>query len=221
MDGTIYNGQTLFRTRGRSWLCSAISGIGYTFLTNNPSKNRADYLAHLRKLGVAARPEQIYTSAHATIEYLHEKWRKCGGYSSSAPPACAGSSRPLILHCCPRTLRRSRMPLLSASIRRSNSPVSVAPPGGSSGANRICDQSGPGLSDRPADGAGRLRLDLRGSGKGHGRRSRRRAGQTRPGHDSRHSPQTFAQAPSTGDGGRPALHRHHHGASCPGAVCSS
>ncbi len=74
MDGTIYNGQTLFpHTRPFLALLSDL-GIGYTFLTNNPSKNRADYLAHLRKLGVAARPEQIYTSAHATIEYLHEKW---------------------------------------------------------------------------------------------------------------------------------------------------
>ena len=33
-----------------------------------------DYLAHLRELGIPATAEQLYTSAQATIEYLHEKW---------------------------------------------------------------------------------------------------------------------------------------------------
>jgi NagD protein len=46
-------------------------GIGYTFLTNNPSKSVADYLAHLRRLGIQATEQQLYTSAQATIEYLH------------------------------------------------------------------------------------------------------------------------------------------------------
>jgi len=33
-----------------------------------------DYLAHLREMGIAATPDQLYTSAQATIEYLRSEW---------------------------------------------------------------------------------------------------------------------------------------------------
>jgi HAD superfamily hydrolase (TIGR01450 family) len=74
MDGTIYNGGTLFTTTAPFLELLGQLGISYTFLTNNPSKNSADYLAHLRQLGIAATPEQLYTSAQATIEFLHERF---------------------------------------------------------------------------------------------------------------------------------------------------
>jgi NagD protein len=45
-------------------------GIGYSFLTNNPSKSTNDYLAHLAKMGIPASKEEMYTSAQATIEYI-------------------------------------------------------------------------------------------------------------------------------------------------------
>lgn len=74
MDGTIYNGGTLFgATEPFLELLQAL-GIGYTFLTNNPSKNISDYLAHLDQLGIAATAEQLYTSTQATIEFLHERF---------------------------------------------------------------------------------------------------------------------------------------------------
>jgi NagD protein len=47
-------------------------GLDYTFLTNNPSKNNGDYQAKLQKLGIQIKPDQIYTSAQATMEYLSE-----------------------------------------------------------------------------------------------------------------------------------------------------
>lgn len=70
MDGTIYEGGTLFpftlpfleRLRGL--------GIGYTFLTNNPTRSVADYLAHLRKMGLRAEREELHTSVQATIDHL-------------------------------------------------------------------------------------------------------------------------------------------------------
>ncbi|MBA4136653.1 MAG: hydrolase [Opitutus sp.] len=70
MDGTIYAGQTLF-----PWTLPFLRrlgelDIGHTFLTNNPSKSTRDYLAQLAKFGVTASTDQLYTSAHATIEYL-------------------------------------------------------------------------------------------------------------------------------------------------------
>lgn len=70
MDGTIYKGGTLFPF-SRTFLDRARTlGLGYTFLTNNPSKSPADYLAHLARLGIPATPDELYTSAQATIDWL-------------------------------------------------------------------------------------------------------------------------------------------------------
>ena len=74
MDGTIYRGQTLFEFTPHFLELLKELKIGYTFLTNNPSKSVADYLAHLAGLGVPARREQLYTSTEATIEYLRKQW---------------------------------------------------------------------------------------------------------------------------------------------------
>ena len=72
MDGTIYRGGTLFPfTRGFLDRMRGL-GIGYTFLTNNPSKSSADYLAHLNRLGIPAGSDELYTSAQATIDWLRE-----------------------------------------------------------------------------------------------------------------------------------------------------
>jgi NagD protein len=74
MDGTIYRGGTLFETTEPFLALLKDLGIGYTFLTNNPSKSVTDYLAHLRGIGILATQDQLYTSTQATIEYLREKW---------------------------------------------------------------------------------------------------------------------------------------------------
>lgn len=70
MDGTIYNGGTLFPFTIPSLNKLKEMGIGYSFLTNNPSKSIADYLNHLTKMGIAASDEEMYTSSRATIEYI-------------------------------------------------------------------------------------------------------------------------------------------------------
>ena len=71
MDGTIYNGGTLFPfTVGFLQRLKEL-GIGYSFLTNNPSKSTDDYLLHLSEMGISATAEEFYTSAQATIDYLH------------------------------------------------------------------------------------------------------------------------------------------------------
>lgn len=70
MDGTIYMGSTLFPwTKG--FLASLTDhGIGYSFLTNNPTKSIPDYLKKLRGLGIDATSEEVYTTAVATIDYI-------------------------------------------------------------------------------------------------------------------------------------------------------
>lgn len=73
MDGTIYKGNTLFPETLPFLQRLGELGIGHTFLTNNPSKSQADYLAALAKLGVPTMPEQLYTSAHATIRHLQQE----------------------------------------------------------------------------------------------------------------------------------------------------
>jgi NagD protein len=70
MDGTIYKGGTLFDCTRPFLAQMRALGIGYTFLTNNPSKSSADYMAHLRRLGLSVEAAELYTSAQATIEYL-------------------------------------------------------------------------------------------------------------------------------------------------------
>src|SRR5688572_26300363 len=70
MDGTIYKGGTLFSCTLPFLAQMRELGIGYTFLTNNPSKSPSDYLAHLRKMGLLATADELYTSAQATIDFL-------------------------------------------------------------------------------------------------------------------------------------------------------
>lgn len=73
MDGTIYRGGTLFSFTNAFLAQLTELGIGYSFLTNNSSKSVEDYMRHLRKLGVAASVEQVYTSTQASIEFLREE----------------------------------------------------------------------------------------------------------------------------------------------------
>jgi len=72
MDGTIYSGGTLFKSTLPFLALLGELGIGHTFLTNNSSKSARDYLARLRQIGIAATPDQLYTSTQATIEHLRQ-----------------------------------------------------------------------------------------------------------------------------------------------------
>lgn len=70
MDGTIYLGSRLF-----PWTIPFLeqlreAGITYSFLTNNPTKSVDDYVAKLKALGIDAAPDEIYTTAVATIDYI-------------------------------------------------------------------------------------------------------------------------------------------------------
>jgi len=70
MDGTIYNGDILFPFTVDFLSDMKKAGIRYSFLTNNSSKSRLDYLHHLEKMGIPASEDEIYTSGQATIDYL-------------------------------------------------------------------------------------------------------------------------------------------------------
>ena len=74
MDGTIYLGSRLFPfTRGfledmRS------AGIGYSFLTNNPTRSVADYIRKLEGLGIQASEDNMYTTSLAAIDWIKETY---------------------------------------------------------------------------------------------------------------------------------------------------
>lgn len=76
MDGTIYNGSTLFPYTIPFLNSMREIGIQYSYLTNNPSKSTSDYLTHLASMGITASKEEVYTSAQATIEYIKKNMPK-------------------------------------------------------------------------------------------------------------------------------------------------
>lgn len=70
MDGTIYLGSTLFPYTLKFLADMKEAGIGYSFLTNNPSRSVADYLKKLEGLGIQADEENMYTTSLAAIDYI-------------------------------------------------------------------------------------------------------------------------------------------------------
>lgn len=70
MDGTLYSGTRLFAQTLPFLEGLRNLGIGYTFLTNNTSRSKADYVVKLRKLGIEASKSEIYTPAESTIAHL-------------------------------------------------------------------------------------------------------------------------------------------------------
>ncbi|MBP3331480.1 MAG: HAD-IIA family hydrolase [Tidjanibacter sp.] len=70
MDGTIYMGSTLFPYTIGFLEQLTEMGIGYSFLTNNPSRNVGDYLKRLSGMGIPATEQKMYTTSVATINFL-------------------------------------------------------------------------------------------------------------------------------------------------------
>lgn len=70
MDGTIYMGKTLFPFTLDFLAKMRENGIGYSFLTNNPSQSVADYLKKLEGMGIEADEDNMYTTSLAAIDYI-------------------------------------------------------------------------------------------------------------------------------------------------------
>lgn len=73
MDGTIYRGSRLFDATLPFLERLRHLGIGYTFLTNNTSLSKADYVEKLHRFGIEASEGEIFTPADATIAYLRDR----------------------------------------------------------------------------------------------------------------------------------------------------
>lgn len=70
MDGTIYLDGKLFPCTLPFLKTLDQLGIRHSFLTNNPSKNIADYVARLQNVGIPATRSDVYNTTLATISYL-------------------------------------------------------------------------------------------------------------------------------------------------------
>ncbi len=74
MDGTIYLSDTIFPFTLDFLSRLKAMGITYSFLTNNPTKSLSDYLAKLKRMGIDASPEQMYTTTIAMIDYIRSHY---------------------------------------------------------------------------------------------------------------------------------------------------
>ena len=73
MDGTIYLGDRLFDCTKPFLETVRALGKRYLFLTNNSSKDRTAYVEKLARLGIAAEPDDVFTSGEATTRLLRAR----------------------------------------------------------------------------------------------------------------------------------------------------
>jgi len=76
LDGTLYLGGKVFDFTLPFLDRLAELRIGHTFFTNNSSKSTRQYVERLGEMGIQARAQDIYSSTHATIDYLRESMPK-------------------------------------------------------------------------------------------------------------------------------------------------
>jgi NagD protein len=73
LDGTLYRGDRLFEATIPFLARLAKLGIGHTFLTNNTSRSKADYVTKLHGLGIKAGESHITTPADSAMTYLRDR----------------------------------------------------------------------------------------------------------------------------------------------------
>jgi NagD protein len=103
MDGTLYSGTRLFAQTLPFLEGLRNLGIGHTFLTNNTSRSKSDYLVKLRNLGIEANESEIYTPAESTIAYLRNSLPHAKAAPLVGTPSLVQESGALA---CGRLLRR-------------------------------------------------------------------------------------------------------------------
>ncbi len=76
MDGTIYEGGSLFDSALPFLKTLEELGIGYSLLTNDSSRSARDYVAHLAPMGLDVSAGHVFTSGQATIDFLRRRHRQ-------------------------------------------------------------------------------------------------------------------------------------------------
>ena len=70
LDGTLYRGDEVIPGAQDTLAALRARGAAIRYLTNNSTRSRATYVNLLSRMGFAAHPSEVYTSALATAEYL-------------------------------------------------------------------------------------------------------------------------------------------------------
>ncbi len=73
LDGTLYRDGRVFPQTLPFLERLGRLGMGYTFLTNNTSRSKAEYVQKLNGLGIEAREDEIYTPAESVMAYLRSR----------------------------------------------------------------------------------------------------------------------------------------------------
>lgn len=73
MDGTFYLGDTLLPGALEFLQQCRARGVAFSFLTNNSSRGKRDYLDKLTRLGASVTERELFTSADATLLYLAQQ----------------------------------------------------------------------------------------------------------------------------------------------------
>ena len=90
MDGTLYRGKRLLDVTLPFLERLRRLGLGYTFLTNNTSLSKSDYVEKLARFGIDATEEQIGTPADTTLAYLREHWPEVRAVGVLGTPSLCG-----------------------------------------------------------------------------------------------------------------------------------
>lgn len=88
MDGTIYMGKTLFPFTNPVLEKFKQMGVGYSFLTNNPTSSVKAYVDKLHKMGIEASEENMYTTSLATIDFIKENYPSARRLFILGTPSC-------------------------------------------------------------------------------------------------------------------------------------
>jgi arabinose operon protein AraL len=73
LDGTIYLGDDLLPTVGKTLQKLNELGKRIVFLSNNPTHTRADYAAKLTRLGVPTPVDDVINSSLVMVDFLHKR----------------------------------------------------------------------------------------------------------------------------------------------------
>lgn len=73
LDGTMYMGSNPIKEAGPFIERLRQAEVPFLFLTNNSTASQNDVASKLNKMGVAAKPNEVYTSSMAAVDYLDSK----------------------------------------------------------------------------------------------------------------------------------------------------
>lgn len=90
MDGTLYLGGQIFPWTQGFLKTLRDKGIGYTFLTNNPTRSVADYIKKLAGMDIEAGEENMLTTSIAAIDYLKTHYPEARKLFMLGTPSMAG-----------------------------------------------------------------------------------------------------------------------------------